>query len=163
MKKKSKLYVVAIVSVLLAVLIGFVVGYSDLFPLMWLGVFTGITLIIAALTGLIDLVRRTRYYIYPGICLLILAIGLIISINITQLRQKEIHGVAQSVIAELESYKEKNGNYPSELMDISEIKIPDYFSYSIDPDNMTFKLTYSTDGWHHKVYDSKVKEWIVTD
>lgn len=99
-------------------------------------------------------------YIIVTFIIALITVGLKIQ-AISHQQQK----LAENIIENLEVYKEINSTYPFSLSHLNKnISIDSTkFSYWADSTQSYFTLRYSIDGWHFKEYNSKSREWIVSD
>lgn len=155
----------AIISGSLVVSASIIWMYHDasIFKFMYLVIFTAIVLAITVLTGIGDLVLKTKSYHYPGVLLVSLIIGVIGILSLQFRRENLRHDIAETIVQKLEEHKDEHGIYPSHLNSIEIDRKGFRYYYKCDSSVQYFVFGYLLNSWHRKEYDSETQEWRVTD
>ena len=160
--KKFK-FLIYILAAIIFVLIGLAVSKGTIFTFLVVLVLIIIAFGVFVIIGIIDLIRKSNHYRIVGFTLLYLIIIPISSVIFNRIEDNNKEKVADKIILELNTIKENEGEYPSNLGNIKAIyDFPD-LEYFVDTVNQDFELWYDLDGWHMKVYTSKNERWFIAD
>jgi hypothetical protein len=143
-------------------LMGLIVGQTSIFAIIYLFVFMGLAsfiFIVARITG------NSKLTSFMGLVSLSLIISVAIAWFTVQIIADNRLKYANTIIAKIEIYKEKNNQYPTSLLELQEIDhdIVDEINYSIDTTRQEYVLSFPVDSWHLKLWSRMDKKWIMVD
>ncbi|WNJ17156.1 hypothetical protein [Pontibacter sp. G13] len=147
-----------IIGTSLAIGIGMFAGFTNLFMMIFL---TMLLLIV----GGISLIRifvgeiknrpsisRDSAQMLGACCLAFIAMLVTSSI-----RARIQHQHAEELVNRIEQFHDEAGQYPADIDTFSHSRVR--YHYSTDSLQSNFHLSFSSDGWHRRWYDSQVGKW----
>lgn len=148
----------------IAVLLGLLIGQTDIFMILQFGMLLGGILFLSLLGivgGAISNKKEITRIGFIGMLLVLIAcFSMMATSGLTKAHSKR---QSQEMIRYINLYKTKHGNYPQKLSEIDFHYNIEDFSYHLDSSQQHFKLSYIVDGWHYREYSSETKTWETGD
>ena len=145
----------------IAVLIGLAFSGGPLaygILLVLLSLMAGFTMLV----GVIDLLFRTAFFVYPGILLVGLGIATGVALGKHNLSEYLKQQRAEHIIQEIEQYEATHGTYPDSLAEVVEADRYD-IAYTKAQVGQAFYLSFDIGAWESKTYTSQSEQWVMRE